>query len=78
MFAKYISFLSVCVTGREEWAVVAQALGLTPSEIRFLDKRTVNQFDAALGFAVRQRYITVGDLYDLLNKHGLPVIADFL
>lgn len=58
--------------------MVAEALGLTPSEIRFLDKRTLNPLDAALGFIARQRCITVGDLYDLLNKHGFPVIADFL
>lgn len=70
--------LSFCVTGGEEWKVVAEALGLTPSEIRFLDKRTLNPLDAALCFVARQRYITVGDLYDLLNKHGFPVIADFL
>lgn len=75
---KNISFLSFRVTGREEWKVVAEALGLTPSEIRFLDKRTLNPLDAALCFVASQRYITVGDLYDLLNKHGFPVIADFL
>ena len=58
--------------------MVAEALGLTPSEIRFLDNRTLNPLDAALNFIVRQRCITVGDLYDLLNKQGFPVIADFL
>ena len=80
VFAKKISFLSFCVTGREEWKLVAEALGLTSSEIRFLDKRTLNPrpLDAALCFVARQRYITVGYLYDLLNKHGFPVIADFL
>jgi len=58
--------------------VVAEALGLTPSVIRFLDKRTLNPFDAALGLIARQRCVTVGYLYDLLNKQGFPVIADFL
>ena len=77
MFNKKISFLSFCVTGGEEWTVVAEALGLTPSEIRFFDKPTLNPLDAALNFIVRQRCITVGDLCDLLNKHGFPAIADF-
>ena len=67
-----------CATGGEEWKVVAEALGLTPPEIRFLDNRTLNPLDAALAFISRQRCITVGDLYDLLNERGFPVIADLL
>ena len=70
--------MSLCVTGGEEWKVVAEALGLTPAEIRFLDNRSLNPLDAALGFIARQRCITVGDLYDLLNERGFPVIADLL
>ena len=58
--------------------MIAEELGLTPREIRFLDKRTVNPCDAALAFISRQRYISVGDLYNKLNKCGLPVIADLL
>ena len=58
--------------------MVAEALGLTPPEIRFLDNRTLNPLDAALAFIARQRCITVGDLYDLLNEHGFPLIADLL
>lgn len=68
----------VFVLGGPEWEVVAEGLGLTPSEIRFLDKRTLNPFDAALSFIARQRHITVGNLYDLLNELGYPVIADRL
>lgn len=66
----------VCVVGGDEWKLVAEALGLTPQEIRFLDNRTLNPLDAALAFVAKQRDITVGDLYDLLCECGLPVIAD--
>ena len=64
------------VIGGHEWQVVAEGLSLTPLEIRFLDSRTLNPFDAALSFIARQRHITVGNLYDLLNELGFPVIAD--
>ena len=68
--------LCVCVVGGEEWKLVAEKLGLTPKEIRFLDKRTLNPLDAALTFVAKQRHITVGDLYDLLSECGFPLIAD--
>ena len=29
--------------GRDDWELFAEKLGLTPAEIRFLDKRTMNQ-----------------------------------
>ena len=67
-----------CFAGGEEWKEVAEALGLTPAEIRFLDNRTLNPLDSALAFIARQRCITVGDLYDLLNERGFPMIADLL
>ena len=66
----------VCVVGGDEWKLVAEALGLTPHEIRFLNNRTLNPLDAALAFIAKQRDITVGDLYDLLSECGLPVVAD--
>ena len=66
----------MCVIGGEQWKLVAEALGLTPQEIRFLDNRTVNPLDAALAFIAKERHITVGDLYDLLCECGFPVIAD--
>lgn len=67
-----------CVLGGEEWKLVAELLGLTPAAIRFLDKRTLNSFDAALSFTAKQRFLSVGDLYDVLNDCGLPVMADLL
>ena len=66
------------VLGGDEWKEVAEGLGLTPREIRFLDKRTLNPLDAALAFIAKQRYVSVGELYDLLNEHGFPVLADLL
>lgn len=68
--------LTFDLSGGPEWEVVAEGLGLTPTEIRFLNSRTLNPFDAALSFIAKQRHITVGNLYDLLNKLGFPVIAD--
>ena len=58
--------------------MVAERLGLTPREIRFLDNRTLNPCDAALAFIANQRYTSVGSLYDVLNECGFPVIADIL
>ena len=66
----------VCIVGGDEWKLVAEGLGLTPQEIRFLDKRTLNPLDSALNFVARQRDITVGDLYGILSECGCPVIAD--
>lgn len=58
--------------------MVAEALGLSSAEIRFLDHRTLNPMDSALAFSSKQRLITVGDLYDLLCECGFPVIGDLL
>ena len=57
---------------------VAEGLGLTPPEIRFLDKRTLNPMEAALSFIVRQRFLRVGELYELLNEHHFPMLANLL
>lgn len=70
--------MPVCVAGGEEWKYVAERLGLTPKEIRYLDKRTLNPSDAALAFISQQYYINVDDLYDALNDCQLPVMADLL
>ena len=64
--------------GLDDWELFAEKLGLTPEEIRFLDKRTRNQVLEVLISATQKYIITVGDLYDVLKDCGLPVIADFL
>ena len=68
----------IILVGRDDWELFAEKLGLTPAEIRFLDKRTRNQVLEVLIFASQKYLITVGDLYDVLKDCGLPVIADFL
>ena len=64
--------------GGDEWMVLAEGLGLTPEEIRFLDKRTLNPMEAALSFIAKQRFLSVGKLYELLNESGFPALADRL
>ena len=68
----------IILVGRDDWELFAEKLGLTPAEIRFLDKRTMNQVLEVLIFAAQKYLITVGDLYDVLKDCGLPVIVDFL
>ena len=67
-----------CVTGIDEWMLVAEKLGLNSEEIRYLDKRTLNPADALLSYIANQRYLTVGELYEVLCDCGVPVIADKL
>ena len=66
----------MCVVGGQEWKFVAESLGLTPQEIRFIDHRTLNPLEAVLAFISKQRHITVGELYDKLSECGFPLIAD--
>ena len=66
------------LVGRDDWELFAEKLGLTPAEIRFLDKRTMNQVLEVLIVAAKRDLITVGDLYDVLKDCGLPTIADIL
>ena len=68
----------IILVGRDDWELFAEKLGLTPAEIRFLDKRTRYQVLEVLIFASQKYLITVGDLYDVLKDCGLPAIADFL
>ena len=71
-------FLFVIVAGGVEWKLVAEKLGVKPNEIRFLDTRVLNPAEAALSFIGRQRYVTVGELYQILCDSELPVLADIL
>ena len=57
---------------------VAERLGLTPSEIRFLDKRYPNPFAPALFHSRNQQYWNVGQLYDVLVDCGFPGFSDLL
>jgi len=66
------------LAGGDQWKDVAEKLGLSPIEIRFLERRTLNPCDAALAFLSKRSYLNVGCLYDVLTECGLPVIADLL
>ncbi|XP_078360035.1 uncharacterized protein LOC144644434 isoform X1 [Oculina patagonica] len=70
--------LTIHLSGGDEWALLAEKFGLTPAEIRYLDKRTMNPCDAALGFVANRYRVTVGDLYSLLVDCGFPALADLL
>ncbi|XP_068677290.1 uncharacterized protein [Montipora foliosa] len=70
--------LTIDLSGGEEWKDVAEKLGLSPKEIRYLDKRIHNPCDAALAFISQRRHITVDDLYNVLTECGYPVLADTL
>lgn len=58
--------------------VVAERLGLTPAEIRFLEKRCPIPFEVALAHSRNQQYLDVGQLYDVLVDCGFPSFADLL
>ena len=69
---------AVYFIGGDEWMMVAERLGLTPAEIRFLDKRCRKPFEEALIHSRNQRYWNVGQLYDVLVDCGFQSFADFL
>ena len=71
-------FFFVVVAGGDKWKFVAEKLGLNPGEIRFLDERNKNPVKALLAFVANQRYMSVGELYQVLCDCGIPVIADQL
>ena len=70
--------LIVLRIGGDEWKQVAEKVGFTPDEIRYLDNRTLNPADAMLGYITSHYHVTVGDLYDLLTACELPIMADLL
>ncbi|XP_068743817.1 uncharacterized protein [Montipora capricornis] len=70
--------LTIDLSSGEEWKDVAERLGFSPKEIRYLDKRTMNPCDAALATVSQRCDISVDDLYDALTDAGLPVLADTL
>lgn len=71
-------FLFVIVAGGDDWKLVAEILGLNPEEIRYVERRTLNPADALLGFIANQRYLSVGELYQILCDCELPAVADLL
>ena len=70
--------LFVCLVGGEEWKFVAERMGFTAPEIRYLDHRTRNPFEAALMHYIQRNPMKVDDLYDILTECEMPVLADIL
>ena len=70
--------LNASFTGGEDWKVVAERMGFTAPEIRYLDHRTRNPFEAALTHYIQMNPMKVDDLYDILTECGMPVLADIL
>ncbi|XP_074628662.1 uncharacterized protein LOC141886412 [Acropora palmata] len=70
--------LTINLSGGEDWKVVAERMGFTAPEIRYLDHRTRNPFEAALTHCIQMNPMKVDDLYDILTECGMPVLADIL
>ena len=68
----------VLFIGGDEWMLVAERLGLTQAQIRFLERRSRNPFEDALVYSRSQRYLNVGQLYDTLVNCEFPTFADLL
>ena len=64
--------------GGDEWKLLAEKLGFSQIEIRFLDKRVVNPSDVVLGAVGKHRHLSVGEIYDTLVDCELPAIADLM
>ena len=57
--------------------MVAERVGLTLAEIRFLDMRHSNPFEELIHSWIKRNW-NVGQLYDVLVDCELPKFADFL
>ena len=66
------------VVGGDEWKLLAERLGFSQIEIRFLDKRVMNPSDVVLGAVGKHRHLSVGEIYDTLVDCELPAIADLM
>ena len=62
----------------ERWKPLAEKLGLSQIEIRFLDERVVNPSHVVLGAVAKHRHLSVGEIYDTLVDCELPVVADLM
>ena len=58
--------------------MLAERLGLSQIDIRFLDTRVRNPCDVVLGTVGNHRYLSVGEFYDTLVDCELPAIADLM
>ena len=66
------------ISGGDEWKLLAEKLGMSYDEIRFLDKRTSNPCNVVLDLVANSRHLNVGEVYDILVECGLAGSADLL
>ena len=66
------------VVGGDEWKLLAERLGFSQIDIRFLDKRVMNPSDVVLGAVGKHRHLSVGEIYDTLVDCELPAVADLM
>ena len=62
----------------DKWKLLAERLGFSQIEIRFLDERVVNPSDVVLSVVGMHRHLSVGEIYYTLVDCELPIIADLL
>ena len=68
----------IFISGGDEWKQLAEKLGMTYDEIRFLDKRTLNPCNVVLDLVANSRRLNVGEVYDILVECDLVGSADLL
>ena len=66
------------VVGGDEWKLLAERLGFSQIEIRFLDKRVMNPSAVILDAVGKYRHLSVGEIYDTLVDCELPAVADLM
>ena len=66
------------VVGGDEWKLLAERLGFSQIEIRFLDKRVMNPSAVILDAVGKHRHLSVGEIYDTLVDCELPAVADLI
>ena len=64
--------------GGDKWKLLAEKLGFSQIEIRFLDERVVNPSDVVLCVVGMHRHLSVGEIYYTLVDCELPIMADLL
>ena len=57
---------------------MAEKLGLSEIEIRFLDERVPNPSHFVFVKVAKHRHLSVGEIYDTLVDCELPVVADLM
>ena len=82
MFLIVVQFIkqryNFIVVGGDEWKLLAERLGFSQIEIRFLDKRAMNPSDVVLGAVGKHRHLSVGEIYETLVDCELPAVADLM